>query len=477
MVRVGKKSKSRKQKNEHYQNVNSDNEFDQDNNGGLNSKNPYEDDAIEQFHSQGDKILLNKIGATKAKKTVYDYSSNEEEVLAFDDSSDNSSNDEGESDMDDKVYGTDMEEDDLDDDDMEQEQNGEEEYDDSGKWGRKKGVYYSGNKLDNEEDALLEEEEAKALQAKMLKQLDTNDFGLDAFKVDEKAKLLKTEEELKAEKRAKKTLGNEDDESLQKIAKNLSIMSKKEKLDFLQRESPELFELIRDFKLKLEELDESLLPISKLIKTGQIPNSTASEFIANKTKLYLTYCCHLSFYFVLKTQRIPVDNHPIVKNILQFRNLIKQISEISVKLEDEVNFIVQSIKDNKQLNFSKSKKTIKAGKKTVSFKSRNIPDGLLSDDDSDIDEMLKTEDKEEEGENGATEEVEKRAINYQISKNKGLTPKRNKMYRNPRIKYKTKARVANIKRKSIVPKVRSQDSKYTGEATGIRTGIVRSAKF
>lgn len=145
-----------------------------------------------------------------------------------------------------------------------------------------------------------------------------------------------------------------------------------------------------------------------------------------------------------------------------------------------MNFIVQSIKDNKQLSFSKTKKTVKAGKKTVSFKSRNIPDGLLSDDDSDIDELLKTEDKYEEDKGEETDvkdSVEKRGINYQISKNKGLTPKRNKMYRNPRIKYKTKARVANIKRKSIVPKVRSQESKYTGEATGIRTGIVRSAKF
>ena len=142
-----------------------------------------------------------------------------------------------------------------------------------------------------------------------------------------------------------------------------------------------------------------------------------------------------------------------------------------------MTFIVQSIKENKQLNFSKAKKT--TGKKMVSFKARNIPDGLLSDDDSDIDEMLKHEDKDDapaaKGAENAS--VEKRAINYQISKNKGLTPKRNKMYRNPRVKYRTKARAADIKRKSIVPKVRSQDSRYTGEATGIRTGVVRSAKF
>ena len=114
-----------------------------------------------------------------------------------------------------------------------------------------------GNKIANDEEAELEEEEAKALQAKMMKQLDTNDFGLDAFKIDEKN--LKTSEELVADKRASNALGDNElmeKENLQKIAKNLSVMSKKEKLDFLQRESPELFELIRDFKVKVNTKSE-----------------------------------------------------------------------------------------------------------------------------------------------------------------------------------------------------------------------------
>jgi len=47
---------------------------------------------------------------------------------------------------------------------------------------------------------------------------------------------------------------------------------------------------------------------------------------------------------------------------------------------------------------------------------------------------------------------EKRAITYQISRNKGLTPKRKKEQRNPRVKHRKKFRKAIIRRRSQVHK-------------------------
>lgn len=117
------------------------------------------------------------------------------------------------------------------------------------------------------------------------------------------------------------------------------------------------------------------------------------------------------------------------------------------------------------MNFVKPSKLVA---KRVNFKTRNVQSTM----DSDNSDMNASDDDAAGGDT-----VEKRAINYQISKNKGLTPKRNKMYRNPRVKYRIKARSANVKRKSIVPKVRSQETKYSGESTGIRTSVIRSAKF
>lgn len=101
------------------------------------------------------------------------------------------------------------------------------------------------------------------------------------------------------------------------------------------------------------------------------------------------------------------------------------------------------------------------------------------DDDNDEGEREKNGDEEEEdmGKRDGGEDVIKRAINKDIEKNKGLTPKRPKSYRNPRVRNKLKARKANIKHKSIVPKVRSQEKRYSGEATGIRMGVVRAVKI
>lgn len=97
-----------------------------------------------------------------------------------------------------------------------------------------------------------------------------------------------------------------------------------------------------------------MLPIYKLIKNGQIQHSLASDYIVNKTKLYLMYCSHLSFYFALKSQRQAVDNHPIVKNILQFRNVFRINFLTKIKKKFYLIFIIFFFKCKKvmQTNYT-----------------------------------------------------------------------------------------------------------------------------
>lgn len=71
----------------------------------------------------------------------------------------------------------------------------------------------------------------------------------------------------------------------------------------------------------------------------------------------------------------------------------------------------------------------------------------------------------------------KRAINFQILKNKGLTPKRNKDNRNSRVKKRKKYAEAQKKLSSTRRVYKEPTTAYGGEQTGIKKNVSRSVKF
>lgn len=81
--------------------------------------------------------------------------------------------------------------------------------------------------------------------------------------------------------------------------------------------------------------------------------------------------------------------------------------------------------------------------------------------------------KEEIGEDG------KRKINYAIEKNKGLTPKRSKAVRNPRVKKRMQYEAKQKKLKSMKPVWKGGEPKggYQGEQSGINVGVIKSVKL
>lgn len=81
--------------------------------------------------------------------------------------------------------------------------------------------------------------------------------------------------------------------------------------------------------------------------------------------------------------------------------------------------------------------------------------------------------KEEIGEDG------KRKVTYSIEKNKGLTPKRSKDVRNPRVKRRKQYDAKQKKLRSMKPVWKGGEpvGGYQGERTGINTAVVKSVKL
>lgn len=73
---------------------------------------------------------------------------------------------------------------------------------------------------------------------------------------------------------------------------------------------------------------------------------------------------------------------------------------------------------------------------------------------------------------------EKRAVSYEIIKNRGLTPHRKKANRNPRVKKREAYSKALVRRKGQVREViTGAAGKYSGEMTGIKANVARSRKI
>ena len=84
------------------------------------------------------------------------------------------------------------------------------------------------------------------------------------------------------------------------------------------------------------------------------------------------------------------------------------------------------------------------------------------------------DDKDAEDED---DEEKRRSITFQIQKNKGLTPKRPKMQRNPRVKHRFKFDKAKKRRKGAVREARSETKRYGGEVSGINARVRKGVKL
>ena len=71
----------------------------------------------------------------------------------------------------------------------------------------------------------------------------------------------------------------------------------------------------------------------------------------------------------------------------------------------------------------------------------------------------------------------KRSVGYDIMKNKGLIPYRSKDQRNPRVRQRSRFEKAQKAIKGFKPILVDKSKPYAGEATGIRTHIVKSRKL
>ncbi|XP_016916079.1 something about silencing protein 10 [Apis cerana] len=346
-------------------------------------------------------------------------------------------------------------------------------------WGKKKKDYYSTDYIDpdyatiNQKDLIeaeMEEEEARNIQKRLAEQLDDVDFGLDIIQTtkNDNQKIYENAEQF--------------------IKSDFSKLSKRQKQAIMQKESPEFVILVNDFKDYLTEAKDLLAPFLKLVKNGVMPNCPAISFIRIKYHLLLNYCINISFYLMLKAKRLPVNTHPVIKRLAQYRQLLNQLESEQGNLIQEIQEILKTKKlDNNKMSINEQKINYFNEKTNHIEKFVNEDTNIYSvESESDFEIENKYTNEKIDLQNREENKIEnidtiidegKRAITYQIAKNKGLMPHRKKEQRNPRVKHRNKYRKAKIRRKGAIREVRKEVTRYAGEISGIKASVKKSIKL
>ncbi|XP_074594463.1 UTP3 small subunit processome component Sas10 [Brevipalpus obovatus] len=385
-------------------------------------------------------------------------------------------------------------------------------------WGKKKSMYFGTDYIDKdfrrtrqqeEELAQAEEDEAKAIQKRLLEEIDETDLELH--------RIQKHQENLDSQG------------SLHKIAFDLESLTKKERIDLLKKESPELIGLIEDFKSSLAEIERTkqMLNYTNVDDLDAFRSTSAVKLFQTKFYLLTRYCINISYYLLLKSSGKPVHNHPVLSSLVAFKKMMLQIDALEKKkaLRDQISQFKARISQNETISLQHTKSPDnqedieidlrdvdqtsdlddRPRKKKIRFADEqptptegdqeifrdygdlreqedesDLDDEDLDDDDDD-DNPLERDAKDMEEEMGDMDsdgkEGSRRPINYQIAKNKGLTPSKKKELRNPRVKHRKKFKKAKSNRRGQVREPRKEMRRYAGETTGIKSSSVRSIRF
>lgn len=425
----------------------------------LNNDFDYEASDSDNEYTEREKKILNKV--RKGKKGQ---ESEEEEVFAFDDEDSDDEPEKFEADS-----------------DFEDEREDHDGLPNERAWGKKKSSFYNSDFQDQdyrnytekeEEAANLEQIEALQIQKRLANELNETDFNLDMFVLPESQEEI-IEEPLKV-KRTKT---------------DLSDLSKKQKLALFKSEAPEFDGLVQDFEERFSESKDLLIPAIQLMKSVEFPNHPFLDFVKCRNELILNYCTNISFYLMLKAKRSKVKNHPVVKRLIQFRQLICQLDDIfEYVVKPQIETLLAEVGDISSLStkIESSKLKMLENLKMRLETSAGSEDGSSVDGEEVVQPLFthkySSESEGEEEKEGDAMEVDedgntKRKITKQIAKNKGLTAKKRKELRNPRVKNKRKFQKAVVRRKGGVRDVRSKVELYGGETTGVKTHIKRGIKF
>lgn len=196
----------------------------------------------------------------------------------------------------------------------------------------------------DDEDAAEEEAEVLKLQSEKAKALSMEDYGLGDTGQDVADAEPTLEESFDQRKPASrpsfdKVTKDETGVMYEVVKKDLNFLTKEEQMDVVYSSAPELVGLLSELNDALEQLENKINPLVNKIREQESAKKGVMHYVEVKQLLLQSFCQAITFYLLLKTEGLPVCDHPVVSRLVEIKSLLDKMK----KLDDNLPFDMEDI--------------------------------------------------------------------------------------------------------------------------------------
>eukprot|EP01101_Sappina_pedata_P008659 TRINITY_DN4847_c0_g1_i1.p1 TRINITY_DN4847_c0_g1~~TRINITY_DN4847_c0_g1_i1.p1 ORF type:complete len:729 (-),score=452.45 TRINITY_DN4847_c0_g1_i1:169-2316(-) len=134
----------------------------------------------------------------------------------------------------------------------------------------------------------------------------------------------------------------DSEERLALKRERLAKMSPEEKIELVKRDSPELINLLGEYKSNISLIREKIAPILDLAnKRKSLENLKGISFLELKYHLLLNYCTNISFYLLMKAEGRSIKDHPVVEALIRNRTVLEKMKPLDSKLKYQIDKLLK----------------------------------------------------------------------------------------------------------------------------------------
>ncbi|AYU80227.1 UTP3 [Leishmania donovani] len=129
---------------------------------------------------------------------------------------------------------------------------------------------------------------------------------------------------------------------IEAVERDFAALTTAERLAVLKKESPELLKLLLDLKTYMAEVKTLAQPLHELLYERKVSPSDKNlvSFLETKVQLMLSYCMHVTFYLLLKSEGRKVAGHPVIDHLVEIRVYLEKMWPLEEKLQYSLNRLI-----------------------------------------------------------------------------------------------------------------------------------------